>query len=58
MTTLAEATIAIGVFTDNRDTFDQGVAAWREKVPTTIYMPSDGSLPLPPALRRTTRPPS
>jgi Alginate lyase len=48
MTTLAEATIAIGVFTDNRTTFDQGVAAWREKVPSTIYMAADGPTPVPP----------
>jgi hypothetical protein len=49
MTTLAEATIAIGVFTNNRDTFDQGVAAWRQKVPSTIYAPSDGPMPVAPS---------
>jgi hypothetical protein len=49
MTTLAEATIAIGVFTNNRSTFDAGVAMWRQKVPTTIYMPSDGATPIPPS---------
>lgn len=48
ITTLAEATINIGVFTNNRATFDAGVAMWRQKVPTTIYMPSDGPTPLPP----------
>jgi hypothetical protein len=47
MMSLAEASIAIGVFTDDRETFDAGVAAWRAKVPTTIYMPADGALPLP-----------
>ena len=39
MMTFAEATIAIGVFTNNRATFNAGVAAWRQKSPTTIYMP-------------------
>jgi hypothetical protein len=48
MNTLAEATINIGVFTNDRSAFDAGVAAWRSKVPTTIYMPSDGPTPLPP----------
>ena len=46
--TFSEATIAIGVFTNNRGTFDAGVAMWRDKVPTTIYMPVDGPLPRPP----------
>ena len=48
MASLAEATIAIGVFTNNRDTFTQGVAAWRQKVPSTIYAPSDGTVPVSP----------
>ena len=46
--TFSEATIAIGVFTNNRATFDAGVQMWRDKVPTTIYMPVDGPLPRPP----------
>ncbi|MEQ1788130.1 MAG: alginate lyase family protein [Acidimicrobiales bacterium] len=48
MTTLAEATISIGVFTNDRAAFDSGVAMWRYKVPTTIYLPTDGPTPLPP----------
>ncbi|HKY15563.1 MAG TPA: alginate lyase family protein [Microthrixaceae bacterium] len=44
----AEATINIGVFTNDRAAFDGGVAMWRRLAPTTIYMPSDGPLPLPP----------
>jgi hypothetical protein len=43
--TFAETTINIGVFTNNRSTFDAGVAMWRSKTPTTIYVPSDGPLP-------------
>jgi hypothetical protein len=49
MMTFAEATISIGVFTNDRATFDAGVAMWRSKAPTTIYMPGDGSWPIPPA---------
>ena len=48
MMTLAEATIGIGVFNNNRATFDAGVRMWRDKVPTTIYMASDGALPMSP----------
>ena len=38
---MAEATINIGIFTDDRATFDKGIAAWRAQVPATIYMTSD-----------------
>ena len=38
---MAEATMNIGIFTDDRVTFDKGVAAWRAQVPATIYMTSD-----------------
>ena len=38
---MAEATINIGIFTDDRVTFDKGVAAWRVQVPATIYMTTD-----------------
>jgi hypothetical protein len=46
--TFAEATMAIGVFNDDRATFDAGVQQWRQKTPTTIYLPTDGSRPIPP----------
>ena len=46
--TFAEATINIGVFTNNGVAFDAGVAYWREKVPTTIYLTTDGPTPIPP----------
>jgi hypothetical protein len=45
--TLAEATIGIGVFTNDRATFDTAVSQWRSKVPTSIYLTSDGPLPVP-----------
>ena len=46
--TFAEATMGIGVFTDDRATFDAGVRMWRQQVPASIYLPGDGSVPLPP----------
>lgn len=49
MMTLAEATMGIGVFLNDRPAFDAGVAMWRDKVPTTIYMATDGPLPEVPA---------
>ena len=48
MMTLAEGTISIGVFTNDRATFNAGVAMWRDQAPTTIYLPSDGARPLAP----------
>ncbi|MFI5303038.1 MAG: hypothetical protein ACHREM_33530, partial [Polyangiales bacterium] len=45
---MAEATIQIGVFLDDRATFDAGVALWRGRVPAYIYLSSDGALPNPP----------
>ena len=45
--TLAETTISIGVFTNDRAAFDAGIALWRSKAPTTIYHQTDGALPLP-----------
>jgi hypothetical protein len=44
---LADATINIGVFTNDRTAFDAGVAMWRIKTPTTIYLTSDGPTPVP-----------
>jgi hypothetical protein len=46
--TFAETTMGIGVFTNDRTAFDAGVTMWRDKVPTTIYLPSDGPYPKPP----------
>jgi hypothetical protein len=47
--TFAEATISIGVFTNDRAAFDAGIAYWRAKTPTTIYHHTDGAQPIPPA---------
>ena len=46
--TFAEATIGIGVFTNDRRTFDAGVDYWRKKVASTIYLPTDGAWPVAP----------
>jgi hypothetical protein len=46
--TFSEATIAIGVFTNDRAAFDAGINMWRSKAPTTIYHTNDGPLPLSP----------
>lgn len=43
---MADALIQIGVFLDDADTFDAGVALWRRRVPAYIYMTSDGSSPV------------
>ena len=45
---MAEATIAIGVFLDDRPTFDTAVSMWRKRVPAYIYLSSDGATPVPP----------
>jgi hypothetical protein len=46
--TFADATINIGIFNDDRATFNAGVAYWRTKVTSTIYMTSDGVQPVAP----------
>lgn len=45
---MANAKINIGVFTDNRATFDAGLAQWRSRVPAYIYLEGDGSTPVKP----------
>lgn len=45
---MAEATMGIGVFLDDRGTFDAGVALWKRRVPAYIYLESDGPQPVPP----------
>jgi hypothetical protein len=45
---MAEATIAIGVYNDDAATFARGVAMWRARVPAYIYLKSDGAYPVPP----------
>ena len=45
---MADGLIDIGVFTDDRTVFDQGVAMWRARVPAYIYLRTDGPLPIAP----------
>jgi hypothetical protein len=46
---VAEALIAIGVYLDDNDVFNQGLAIWRRRVPAYIYLTSDGPTGLVPA---------
>jgi len=45
---MAEASVAIGVFLDDRATFDKAIAMWRKRVPAYFYLTTDGALPVPP----------
>jgi hypothetical protein len=46
---MAEATMAIGVFLDDEASFAKGVALWRGRVPAYVYLTTDGPTPvLPP----------
>jgi hypothetical protein len=45
---MAEASIAISVFLDDRATFDKSIAMWTKRVPAYLYVASDGALPVPP----------
>jgi hypothetical protein len=40
---MAEALLQIGVFLDDDDTFNQGLALWRRRVPDYLYVPTDGA---------------
>jgi hypothetical protein len=44
---MADALINIGVFNDDRATFDKGVKMWRGRTPAYIYLTTDGPEPLP-----------
>jgi len=44
---MAEATVAMGVFLDDDTVFQQGLALWRGRVPAYFYLTSDGPLPHP-----------
>jgi len=46
---MADATVAIGVFTNDRSVFDDGVGDWRQQIRAAIYLPSDGPKPVLPA---------
>jgi Alginate lyase len=45
---MVEATMGIGVFLEDRDTFDKAIAMWKRRVPSYIYLESDGPQPVPP----------
>jgi len=42
---MADATAAIGVFTNDRAAFENGIGDWRKQIVGTIYLSSDGSQP-------------
>ena len=44
-TSMTEGLINIGVFTDDKATYDKGVALWRGRVPAYMYLKSDGASP-------------
>ncbi len=44
---MIEAAAEIGVFLDDRATFDRAVAMWRKRVPAYMYISSDGAHPPP-----------
>ncbi|PWJ56037.1 Alginate lyase [Quadrisphaera granulorum] len=45
---MADATMNIGVFLDDRAVFDDGVGDWRAQVVSAFYLTSDGPQPIPP----------
>ncbi|WP_344450331.1 alginate lyase family protein [Actinocorallia aurantiaca] len=45
---LADATVDMGVFLDDRRVFDQGIKVMRSRVPAYFYLRSDGARPHPP----------
>jgi hypothetical protein len=45
---MTDAQLNIAVFTDNRTLFDEAVRRWRARVPSYIYLATDGSRPVAP----------
>jgi len=43
---MSEALINIGVFNDDRETFERGIKMWRGRAPAYIYLTTDGPTPL------------
>jgi hypothetical protein len=43
---MADALINIGVFNDDRETFERGIKMWRGRAPAYIYLATDGPQPL------------
>jgi len=46
---MSEALINIGVFNDDRQTFERGIKMWRGRAPAYIYLTTDGPKPVMPA---------
>ena len=46
---MSEALVNIGVFNDDRKTFELGVNMWRGRAPAYIYLSTDGPKPMKPA---------
>jgi hypothetical protein len=46
--TIIEGITASGVFLDDRALFERGLAMWRERFPSYIYLTADGALPVAP----------
>ena len=46
---MSEALINVGVFNDDRTTFEAGLKMWRGRAPAYIYLTSDGPSPVKPA---------
>ncbi len=46
---MSEALINIGVFNDDRATFEAGIHMWRGRAPAYIYLSTDGPTPIKPA---------
>ncbi|MDR2012407.1 MAG: alginate lyase family protein, partial [Rhodanobacter sp.] len=44
---MIEGLMNIGVFNDDRATFDQGVTYWKQRIPAYFYYHTDGSSPVP-----------
>ena len=44
---MAEATMAIAVFTEDSNAFQKALALWKRRVPAYIYLKSDGKTPHP-----------
>jgi hypothetical protein len=43
---MSEALINVGVFNDDRETFERGIKMWRGRTPAYIYLATDGPTPL------------
>jgi hypothetical protein len=53
---MSEASVAIGVFLDDKATFDIATTMWRKRVPAYLYLSTDGPFPVPPPKGNVTSP--